>query len=73
MTFNLSDAIVRRNEVYIEDEVIHIQNVKQFIKELKDKINLMCSPQNIIVGNNRIVNRKLIKIIEKLAGESLTK
>jgi len=68
--FNLSDAIVEIKEVYKEvyekDKVIHIENVKEFIKRLKEKI----------INHNNIYKtyfdiKEFEIILNNLAGEEL--
>jgi len=58
--FKLSDAIVGIEEVYKKDKVIHIQNVKEFIKLLKDGLE-----------NGMMSEIETFEFIDKLAGDEL--
>lgn len=60
--FNLSEKVFIEN-LYTEEPVIRLLDVKEFIKRLKDKL----SPKKyVMMGSNEI-----IKEIDKLAGDKL--
>ena len=64
--FNLSDAIVGFDEVMSKDEVIHIKNVKEFIRLLKER--LFTDPEPCCHGIRRI---EAFEKINKLVGRQL--
>lgn len=65
--FNLSSKVVYCNNKTIE--FFYKEDVKEFIKRLKEEIELLKITRNI----NILYYRKMVKIIDQLAGEKLVK
>jgi len=61
--FKLSDCVVGKEEVYEKDKVVHIQNIKEFIKKLKEMLRDELAPED---WYKAIINK-----IDKLVGEDL--
>ena len=67
--FNLSEKIYHKGGTSCWEEVISMFDVKEFIRELKNRLELREDGPSIIKKMN--LNRAKDKIIDKLAGEKL--
>jgi len=72
--FNLSERIVipRKLKGIQDEEVIHKDNVKEFIERLKESLHFNCVEKDDFIGfTEEAYERDIESVIDKLAGDKL--